>query len=170
MEARNRYHRAAVWLGSVAAALLLFGGTALAACTTNCYVCGSWCSQQVIERGTFYRDGNGNWVWFGGMGWGNCPIGSACWQQVGVICTQKCNDCIAAGGCYGGGNGVDTVPRSCTDSTCSVFTGRTRDNLKDTSVCTDFCWCASGSYNCMDTKIADDGLVTTQNYACKCPN
>lgn len=175
MEARNRYHRAAVWLGSVAAALLLFGGTALATCTTTCYSCGSWCTQQGVERGMWYQDPNtGRWRWVGGTGWENCYAGSQCWADVGAACTQKCDACLAAGGCYGGSGG-DTAPRSCeTDASCRIVTGTTQDGSQVTSVCWDFCWCATVSgtgYNCRDTRISGyNGPMSTQYSQCKCPN
>lgn len=168
MVSRQRNTRWTVIAASVAMALLLFGATAAFADGHQCYSCGSWCSQQGVQYGMWYNDG-GTWVRVGGTGWGSCYPGTACFQQVSAACTQQCNACLAAGGHYGG-EGHPEDYRNCeTDETCRFITGVTHDGTQVTSVCMDFCACSAG-YKCRDTQIATDGLVTTENFGCRCPS
>jgi hypothetical protein len=170
MGSRAGSQRGAVYLGSVAAALLLFGGTALAdGCTSYCYSCTSYCPQQVVQYGAWWKDTDGNWYYWPAFGWGVCYPGTACFQQVQYICTQKCNACMAAGGCFPGGNAGDPgTYLSCSSASCSFDTGNANGGTECT-LCTDFCWCAAG-YQCRDTRLGNDGgVLSTQNSACQCP-
>lgn len=167
MDARQRTTRWPVWTGSLAMALLLLGSSAALADGQVCYSCGSWCHQQGVEKGMWYNDPVAGWRWVGGVGWGKCPPGSACFIEVSAACTQKCNACVAAGGSYYPGSGEPTYT-SCTDANCSISTGKT-DKGEPTSICTDFCSCDVGKF-CRDTQIVGGGKVSTQNSVCKCPD
>ena len=118
----------------------------------------------------WYQDPDtGQWRRVGGTGWGNCYPGTQCFQEVSAACTQKCNACLAAGGVYGGSGGEPTY-RACSDESCSIPTGWTNeDPPQATSVCSDFCACASEKF-CRDTQIVGGGNLSTQNSACKCPD
>lgn len=169
MESRQRNSWWTVGMGSVAMALLLLGGTAAFADGQQCYSCGSWCQQQGAIYGMWYDDNAPNtpphWVRVGGTGWANCGPGTNCFFAVSAACTQQCDRCLAAGGHYGG-PGHEESFRDCDNEQCSIFSGYNGE-LRN-SVCLDFCLCVAGKY-CLDTKIADNGIVTTQNYACRCP-
>jgi hypothetical protein len=159
MEKVNGYQVWAIRLGCVAVVLLLFGGAVLA--DPVCYACTSGCFQQGAQYGYGYKDSNGNVVMVGGLGFPACNPGTQCQKDVQALCTQWCNQCIA--------NGPPPENISCTDDRCSIPTGTTKDGTQKTSVCSDICVCTTNTF-CRDTKIANDGIVSTQNYACKCPN
>ncbi len=174
MESKQRNARWSAWVGSLAVALLLFGGTAAYADSRICYECTSYCTQVGVMYGFTYKNPDGTVVKIGGKpgGFAACAPstpGSAkdnCFRAVQARCAQMCTDCLNGGGHMGGPGGPVTYTL-CSDAACSNGTGVNAWG-EATSVCAGFCICAAGK-SCLDTLLPFGGLLSTMNSACLCP-
>lgn len=172
MESKQRNVRWSAWVGSLAVALLLFGGTSAYALSQFCYACGTGCIEFGVNNGFSHRDINGNIVKVGGTGFALCGPGGApgsakdlCFRAVQARCSQLCTACMNNGGYYGHPPG-DPEYLDCSSNGCSIDTSPFGDGR--TSVCSAMCICRIGTF-CKDTQIFPGGLVSTENVVCACP-